>query len=101
MRIKFKYKREHFETQEQFDSYRDRQNQSQKKWLKKHEQSYPEHRERRLLKQRLYSRYHYHTDCRQSFREWLKETFYVEDITEVPIEKLRTLAANRQRPEKQ
>ncbi len=90
----FKYKREHFGTQEQFDRYRERQARAQKKWLKKLEELNPEHRERRLLKQRLYSRYHHHTDCRQSFADWLREKFHIENIKQVAIERLRTMASN-------
>ena len=91
----YKYKREHFETHEQFDRYRKRQTIAQNRWLKKLEKLNPEHRERRILTQRLYSRYHYHTECRQSFTDWLKEIFNIDDIKSVTIERLRVIARRK------
>lgn len=93
MMKKYKYKRDHFDNQEQFDNYRKRQAKAQNRWLKKAEELNPERRERRLLKQRLYSRYHHHTDCRQSFAEWLKEVFHIEDIKSVTLERLRRIVS--------
>lgn len=90
---KYKYKREHFDTQEQFDRYRERQARSQKKWLRKYEELNPEHRERRLLRQRLYSRYHHHTDLRQGFAEWLKKTYDIDDIKSVTAERLKSIVS--------
>ena len=86
---KYKYKREHFASQADFDRFRENRTNWAKKWLRKHEEANPEHRERRLLRQCLYSRYHYNTDCRQSFNDWLKEAYGIEDIRAVPIEQLR------------
>ena len=92
---KYKYKREHFDSQEQYDSFRGKRTEWQKKWLRKFEDSNPEHKERRLLRQRLYSYYHYHTDCRQSFKDWLKHHLHVEDLKSVSLDRLRVLAKQK------
>lgn len=90
---KYKYKREHFDTQEQYERFRAIRAKSQKKWLKKFEQDNPEHRERRLLRQRLYSRYYWCTDGRKTFKEWLQEMFYFDDINAVSTERLKALVS--------
>ena len=89
-----KYKRDHFDTQEEYDRFRNKHTKWQKSWLDKFEKSNPEHRERRLLRQRLYSRY-YHTDSRLSFKEWLKEIFYIDNIKTISLERLRVAAKKK------
>lgn len=86
---KFKYKREHFDTQEQYEAFKRRSTKSRKTWLKKHELLNPEHRERRIIRQRLYSRYYNHTDFKKNFREWLKEEYDIDDINVISIEMLK------------
>ena len=90
---KYKYKREHFSTSEEYADYRKRATAYYRKWLDKHESENPEHRERRILRQRLYSRYYWHGDGRQTFAEWLMEKFSITDIREVSIEALRVYAS--------
>ena len=89
---KYKYKREHFNTEEEYAHFRKRATAGYKKWLNKHEETHPEYRERRILRQRLYSRYYWHTDGRQSFAQWLLEKYGITDIKEVKIEDLRVIA---------
>ena len=86
---KFKYKREHVDTQEQYDAFKRSNTKSRKAWLEKHELLNPEHRERRIIRQRLYSRYYNHTDFKISFRDWLKEEYDIDDINAIGIELLR------------
>lgn len=90
---KYKYKREHFQTQEDFDKFRKVRSRAQIKWLNRKEEKNPSLRERRILKQRLYSRYHYRTDCRKSFAQWLRETCGINDIKRIPLEELREAAS--------
>ena len=90
---KYKYKREHFDTQEQYDRFKSNRSRWQLTWLRKHEEADPEYKERRLLRQRLYSRYYWHGDGRQSFPDWLKEQYDIEDIKAIPLERLREVAA--------
>ena len=92
---KYKYKREHFGTQEQFDRYRKRQAKAQKAWLNKVEEANPEHKERRLLRQRLYRHYHYYTDCRQSFVDWLKDVCHIDSLKDIQIDLLRDLVKQK------
>lgn len=86
---KFKYKREHFDTQEQYDAFKRRNTKSRKTWLNKRELLNPELRERRIIRQRLYSLYYNHTDFKTSFRDWLKEEYDIDDINAIGIELLR------------
>ena len=81
---KYKYKREHFETQEEYNRFRYNRTKWQKEWLARSEKENPERRERRLLRQRFYSRYYYHTDCSMSFGQWLLETYGIEDLDKYP-----------------
>ena len=90
---KYKYKREHFDSQEQYDSFKGKRTKWQKSWLDKFESANPEHKERRLLRQRLYSRYYHHTDCHQSFAEWLRETLHIDNIKAVSLERLKALVS--------
>lgn len=85
----YKYKREHFATQEEFLHYRERKARTQKKWLTKSEQQHPERRERRILRQRLYSRYYWRSDGRQSFADWLLKNYEIADISMVSLDDLR------------
>lgn len=93
MRKKYKYKREHFDTQQEYDNFKNRMSKAQKRWLEKSEADNPEKRERRLLRQRLYSRYYWHTDGRQSFADWLLEKYAINDIRQVSLEDLREYAS--------
>lgn len=88
----YKYKREHFSTQEEFERFKSRTCRAVKKWLFKTESANPEKKERRILRQRLYSRYYIRCSCNQSFREWIKDVYGVEDIRTVSIEILRAIA---------
>lgn len=88
----YKYKREHFETQEQFDNFRKGRAKAQKKWLKKHELANPEYKERRVLRQRLYSRY-YHSGYKESFAHWLKEVHQIDDMKHISLLALRQRVA--------
>lgn len=92
MSKKYKYKREHFENQWQFECFRDMRCKAQKRWLKNKELSDPEYRERRLIRQRLYSRYHYHTDCRKEFSLWLLENYCIECFKTTSLDYLRKIA---------
>ena len=85
---KYKYKREHFNSQEEYDHFRQNRTRWQKKWLEKFEKANPEHKERRLIRQRLYSKY-YHSDSRESFTEWLKKNYGITDIKTIPLDNLR------------
>ncbi len=85
----YKYKREHFNTQQEYEHFKDRMNKAQKRWLKKSESANPEKRERRLLRQRLYSRYYWKTDGRQKFSNWLVEKYGIVDIKALSLEELR------------
>lgn len=93
MAKKYKYKREHFDTNEEYASFRKRATAGYKKWLEKHEKEHPEYKERRILRQRLYSRYYWHGDGRQTFAQWLEENLGIEDIRVVPLEDLRVIAS--------
>jgi len=88
-----KYKREHFDSQDDFLHFRRRCAEAQKKWLQKSEQENPEKRERRILRQRLYSRYYWHSDGRQTFAGWLLEKYSIEDIKQVSLSDLRSCAS--------
>lgn len=93
MKKQYKYKREHFDSQDAFLHFRRRCADAQKKWLARSEQDNPEKHERRILRQRLYSRYYWHSDGRQTFADWLLEKYSIHDIKEVPIEDLRVYAS--------
>ena len=93
MARKDKYKREHFNSNEEYQHFRKRTTRNFRKWLDKHEEENPEHRERRILRQRLYSRYYWHTDGHQRFAEWLNEKYGIEDIRKLSIEDLRVYAS--------
>ncbi|MBQ7470889.1 MAG: hypothetical protein IJS97_00470 [Prevotella sp.] len=88
-----KYKREHFDTQEEYDHFKSVRTKAMKRWYAKRDEKDPEFRERRILRQRLYSRYYWHGDGRQSFPDWLKEQYDIEDIKAIPLERLREVAA--------
>lgn len=90
-----KYKREHFDSHEEYDRFRGKRTQWQKKWLNKFEEANPEHRERRLLRCRLYDYYYRHTDYKQSFADWLKENLHVDDLKSVALERLRVLVKQK------
>ena len=90
---KYKYKREHFATQAEYEHFKNRMTSAQKRWLEKSEQGNPEKRERRILRQRLYSRYYWHPDGRQSFAEWLVEKYGIADIRSVSLDDLRVIAS--------
>lgn len=92
---KYKYKREHFESDEAFERFRKRQAKAQLSWLKKYEETNPEHREKRLLRQRLYSRYYNQSNFRQSFAEWLKEQYRIEDMRMTSVGRLRAIFSER------
>ena len=85
----YKYKREHFATQQEYEHFKNRMNEAQKRWLEKSESGNPEKRERRLLRQRLYSRYYWHTDGRQSFADWLLQECGIVDIKTLSLDELR------------
>lgn len=89
---KYKYKRDHFDTQEDYERFKENRTRWQMTWLRKFEQSHPEYKERRLLRQRLYSRYYNHSDGREPFADWLCRTQGIEDIRTFPIERLRKVA---------
>ena len=88
-----KYKREHFATQEEFDRYRKRVSEAHLRWLSKREGANPELRERRIMRQRLYSRYYWRYDGKQTFSQWLDTEFGVKDISSIPIEELRRISS--------
>lgn len=94
-KIQYKYKREHFNTQQEYDRFKDRQNKAQKRWLKKSESVNPEKRERRLLRQRLYSHFYYYTDGRKKFADWLLEIYGIKDIKCLTIEELKIHAEQK------
>lgn len=89
---KYKYKREHFDTQEQYEAFKRRNTKSRKTWLNKRELLNPELRERRIIRQRLYSRY-YWSGSRHTFAEWLLEEYGIESISTIPIDRLREKAS--------
>ena len=89
MRKQYKYKREHFNTQQEYERFKARMNKAQKRWLEKSESARPEKREWRLLRQRLYSRYYCHSDCRQTFAEWLVIEYGIADIKALSLDELR------------
>ena len=93
MKKQYKYKREHFDSQDDFLHFRQMRTEAQKKWLARSEQDNPERHERRILRQRLYSRYYWHSDGRRTFADWLLEKYAIHDIKEVPIEDLRVYAS--------
>lgn len=93
MKRQYKYKREHFATQAEYEHFKKRMTDAQKKWLKKREDVNPEFRERRLLRQRLYSRYYWRTNGRQSFADWLREKYSICNLRLVSIDDLRALAS--------
>jgi len=88
---KYKYKREDFETQAQFDAFRQRSAQAKLRWLEKCEKLNPEHRERRLLWQRLYSRYYYRHTNEMTFQDFLKTEYGIEDRSKITVEELRRI----------
>lgn len=90
-----KYKREHFDTQQEYDFFKARMNEAHKRWLEKSESSSPEKREFRLLRQRLYSRYYWHSDGRQSFADWLVVKYGISDINALSLDELRQYASKR------
>lgn len=87
----FKYKRDHFATQEEFERFKMRRTKAQKRWLEKSENLHPEKRKRRLLRQRLYSYYYSHTDGRQPFADWVVEKFGNVDLKNMPLDDLKDL----------
>ena len=89
MRKQYKYKREHFNTQQEYERFKARMNKAQKRWLEKSESASPEKREWRLLRQRLYSRYYWHSDGRQTFAEWLVIEYGIADIKALSLDELR------------
>lgn len=91
MKKQYKYKREHFDTQEGYEHFKKVRTEAQKRWIAKHDND-PEFKERRILRQRLYSRYYWHSS-RQTFAEWLLEKHGIECIKTIPIERLREIAA--------
>ena len=93
MKKKYKYKREHFNTQQEFDRFRNRMNVAQKRWREKAEAANPNKRELRLLRQRLYSRFYYHTEGRKKFSDWLFETYGITDIKSLTIDELKVYAS--------
>ena len=86
---KYKYKRVHFSTQAEYEHFKRRKNEAQKRWLEKSEFGNQWKRERRLLRQRLYSRYYWHSDGRQTFAEWLVIEYGIEDIKALSLDDLR------------
>ena len=93
MKKQYKYKREHFDTQQEYDRFRSRHTEAQKRWLEKSELTNPKKRERRILRQRIYSRYYWHSDGRQSFAEWLVIKYGIADINALPMDELRRYAS--------
>jgi len=91
MKKNYKYKREHFKTQEEYERFKRRANESQKRWLAKVESENPERKERRLLRCRLYSRYYWRSDGRDTFSDWLHENYGITDIKSLSIEELRQM----------
>ena len=89
MHKKYKYKREHFASQQEYEHFKNRKNEAQKRWLEKSESVNQEKRERRLLRQRLYSRYYWHSDGRQTFAEWLIIEYGIADIKALSLNELR------------
>lgn len=89
----YKYKREHFNTQQEYDRFKARMNKAQKRWLEKSESVNPEKREWRLLRQRLYSLYYWHSDGRQTFAEWLAIEYDIADIKALSLDELRQLVS--------
>ena len=89
MQKKYKYKREHFASQQEYEHFKSRKNEAQKRWLEKSEFGNQWKRERRLLRQRLYSRYYWHSDGRQTFAEWLVIEYGIEDIKALSLDDLR------------
>lgn len=92
---KYKYKREHFNTQQEYERFKARMNKAQKRWLEKSEFVNPEKRERRLLRQRLYSRYYYYTDGRKKFADWLLEIYGIKDVKRLTIDELKIYAERK------
>lgn len=88
---KYKYKREHFASQQEYERFKDRMNKAQKRWLEKSDSASPEKREWRLLRQRLYSRYYWHSDGRQTFSEWIFIEYGISDIKTISLDELRQL----------
>ena len=86
---KYKYKREHFTSQQEYERFKKIKTKAQRRWLEKSESDNPERRERRLLRQRLYSRYYWHTDGRQSFADWLLKEYGIDDIKILSLDELR------------
>ena len=89
MHKKYKYKREHFASQQEYEHFKARMNKAQKRWLEKSESFNPEKRERRLLRQRLYSRYYCQKEIRQSFADWLLQECGIVDIKSLSLDELR------------
>lgn len=89
MKKQYKYKREHFNTQQEYERFKARMNKAQKRWLEKSESASPEKREWRLLRQCLYSRFYYHTDGRMKFADWLVIEYGITDIKALSLDELR------------
>lgn len=89
MRKQYKYKREHFSSQQEYEHFKSRMNEAQKRWLEKSESCNPEKREIRLLRQRLYSRYYCQKKIRQSFADWLLQECGIVDIKSLSLDELR------------
>ncbi len=88
---KYKYKREHFSSQEEFERFKKGRTEAMKKWIRKRDSASTEFHERRILRQRIYSRYYWHSDGRQSFADWLLQKYGIEDIKKVSLEDLRVI----------
>ena len=89
---KYKYKREHFSCTGKYLRFKERVAVAQKKWVSHSEENNPEKRERRLLRQKLYSRYYRNTNVRKTFVEWLHENFGISNVMTMPLEDLRIIA---------
>ena len=87
-----KYKREHFGSQEEYDHFKSVRTKAMRRWYSKRDED-PDFKERRILRQRLYSRYYWQGNVRQSFHDRLAEHYAIEDIKTIPLERLRVVAA--------
>ncbi len=90
-----KYKREDFSSQEDFLKYRRLSSMYKMRWLNKREETDEEHREFRILRQRLYGRYYYQCSEKISFAEYLHKYYGVEDIRTISLERLRKVAKSK------
>lgn len=89
MKRKYKYKREHFDSQEGYEKYSAMQSESHKRYYLKHkDEEDPVHREKRLLRQRIYNRWYFGTDMSKSFEEFLQD-YGITDLGTMSVEQLR------------